>query len=484
MASPQINKLIVNEGKYFSGLSDTNHISQYLNDYSPEKFSQLMTQLFAHKQLLANPLLEMTEGRNKVMYLDTSDSWTWDIALSGFNPLIVVENKEASNSQAGIDGLPFLLKLDKNWFTNGDVISADKRKTKVRVGDEPILQESDGFVYTCYLLTKSPGTDFVNQKYFKPGTEWIRLFSVYPERASQFSKIWMTPTAKMVDHLPDHIRIEHEITGYADKRTIEVATASYDKNGNFMQLTNPRWFKRAEVEFWKHYYAQVEGQLMWSPESSNLKGESGYNLRTTDGLWHKLDYGNVYPYSKFSIKLLEDFLLSIFFGRVEGKDRNVVLMTGEWGMQLFHRAIREEAGKFGLFISSDKAIKGSGMDMGFGMQFTEYYMINGGKLTLKYMPSLDVQTTNIEKGAGLYPETSATFIIMDLSGDYADNVKLVKHRDSEEYGYQIGTASPFGPMKGGISSTPIDGYSMWAKTRVGLHVTDLSRTAKLVMETA
>ncbi len=484
MATPQINKLVVNEGTYFSGLSDTNHISKYINDYSPEKFSQLMTQLFAYKMLMANPLLEMTEGRNQVQYLETSDSWEWDIALSGWNPLVVVENLESTNTTAGIDGLPFKLKLDKDWYTHGDVISPDKRKTQVRIGEEAILKESDGYVYTCYLVTKSPGTEFFNQKYFKPGVEWIRLYSVYPERSGQFSKIWYTPTAKLMDHLPDMIRIEHEITGYADQRVIQVATAAFDKNGQFQQLTDPRWFKRAEVEFWKHYYKQVENQIMWAKESNHLRGDSGYNIRTTDGLWYKLDYGNVYPYSKFSIRLLEDFLLSIFFGRVEGKDRNVVLMTGEWGMQLFHRAIRDEAGKFGLFINSDKAVTGSGMDMGFGFQFTEYFMINGGKLTLKYMPSLDVQTTNSEKGAGLYPATSATFIVMDLSGDFADNVKLVKHRNDEEYGYILGTASPFGPMKGGISSSPKDGYSMWAKTRCGLHVTDLSRTAKLVMETA
>lgn len=482
MATPGVNKLIVNEGTYFSGLSDTNHISKYINDYSPEKFSQIMTQLFAYKQLMANPLLEMTEGRNKVQYLETSDSWSWDIALSGFNPLVIVENLESSNAFAGIDGNPFTIKLDKDWYTHGDILTADKRKFQVRVGDEPITRETDGFKYTVYLVTKTPGTDYIAQKYMKPGIEWVRLSSVYPERSAQFSKVWFTPTAKLVDHLPDMIRIEHEITGYADKRVIEVATASYDKDGKFQQLTDGRWFKRAEVEFWKHYYKQVENQLMWSRESSHLKGDSGYNIRTTDGLWYKLDYGNVYPYSKFSIRLLEDFLLSIFFGRVEGKNRNVVMLTGEYGMQLFHRAIREEAGKFGLFINSDKMVRGSGMDMGFGGQFTEYFPINGGSIQLKYMPSLDIQTTNSEKGAGLFPQNSATFIILDLSGDFADNVRLVKHRNDEEYGYIVGTASPFGPIKGGLSSSPKDGYSMWAKTRCGLHVTDLSRTAKLVME--
>lgn len=483
--TPQISKLIVSEGQYFSGLADTNHITRYLNDNSPEVFSKVMVNVFMNRRIMANPMLEMTEGRNKVRYLDgTSDYWTWDISLSGFNPLVVVENLENTNTNVGIDGQPFKLKLDKDWFTHGDVISPDKRNIAFRIGDEAIVKESDGYIYTCYLVTDAVDTDFVPQKYFAVGVEYIRLYSMYGERASQFSKVNFTPMAKLMDYLPDQIRLEHEVTGYADKRVLKVATATYDESGNRVAVTDARWFKRAEIEFWKEYYKQVDYSLMWGRKSNHLKGEGGYNIRTPHGLWQKLDLGNVYPYSKFSIKLLEDFLLSIFFGRVEGKNRHVVLGTGEWGMQLFDRAIREEVGKFGLFLNSDKMIDGSRMDMGYGGQFTRFYPINGGVVELKYMPSLDVDATNMEKGYGLFPKTSATFIILDLSGDNMDNVQVVKQNGQEAFGYIEGTSSPFGPVQGKAVASPRDGYSMWAQTRCGIHVNDLSRTAKLIMDTS
>lgn len=481
MATPQINKLIVSEGEYMSGMTDTNHLSRYLDDYAPEKFSQIMINLFMNRQLMANPLLEMTEGKNNVKYLSgESDSWTWDIDMGNYHPLIVMENMESTTATPGIDGLPFKLKLDKDWFTNGDVITPDKRNIQFRITDDPILKESDGSVYTCVLITSNPGTSFVAQKYFAVGVEYIRLYNIHGERASQFSKLHFTPSAKLMDRLPDQIRIEHEITGYADKRVLKVASASIDENGKPIKLTDGRWFRRAEIEFWKEFYQQVDRSLMWGRGSEHIKGEGGYNIRTPQGLWERLDMGNVYNYSKFSLKLIEDFLLAIFFGRVEGKNRRVVLGTGEWGMQMFDRAIREEVSKFGLFLSSDKMITGTGMDMGYGGQFTKFYPINGGVVELRYMPSLDMDATNLEKGFGLYPATSASFIILDLSGDSGDNLQLVKHKDAEAYGYIEGTSSPFGTVRGRAVSSPKDGYSMWGQTRCGIHISDLSRTAKLV----
>lgn len=480
MSVPNVAKLVVSEGYYMSGMTDKNHLSRYIQDYGPEKFSQIMIQAFSNRQIDSNPLLELTEGQGKVRYLSgQSDSWTWDMALSRYKPLRIVENLESGNLTAGLDGIPFRLKLDKDWFTNGDVISCDRRNTQVRIGEEPIYQESNGFVYTVYLVTDSPATDYYPQKNMASAVEYVKLYSMYPERASQASKLHFLPTAKLLDYLPDMIRLEHEITGYADKRVLMTATAGPDGTPQ----NNPRWFKRAELEFWKTFYKMQNDSLTWGRTSTHLKGESGYNLRTPHGLWQKLDLGNVYHYGKFSIKLLEEYLISIFFGRVDGKNRDVVLLTGEYGMKLFSQAIRDEVGSFGLFINSDKAITGTGRDMGFGYQFTKFYPINGGTVTLKWLPSLDTDLTNFEKGNGAFPPTSATFIILDLSGDNSDNIQLVKHKEAEEYGYIVGTASPFGPLNGSLISNARDGYSMIGKTRCGIHINDLTRTGKLVMDT-
>jgi hypothetical protein len=145
---------------------------------------------------------------------------------------------------------------------------------------------------------------------------------------------------------------------------------------------------------------------------------------------------------------------------------------------LFSDAVMKQVGGLGGLIPIDKFIEGSGMNMSFGYQFRAYKMPNGGTITLKHMKTLDQWNTKSERGTGRYSRMSATFIGLDMSKDSTENVKIVKRstRADDYWGYIPGTASPYGPSKGGMSASKKAGYEMWIYSRLGLHIEDITKT--------
>jgi len=471
------NKLVVSEGKRLSGMVDTNHLQMFLQE-SPEKFNKVLTMAFASRNIQSNPLLELTEGRGKVRFLEgNTDFWTWDQQITP-RPAVVVENVESSTTP-GIDKTSFKIKLDQDWFSQGETITTDK-ELLIRVSQLVApYKESNGWVYTVDLLTDN-ANDFYPTSYLQPGTEYVRMFGVYGEEASQATQLNFEGNIKLMNSLPDMIRKQHTVTGYVEDRVLTVSSAIVDpKTNQVVELSDSKWISRAEVKFWKEVNEEKENSLFYSRGSSHIRGESGYAVRTSYGFKQQLDWGHVESYNTFSEKLLREFLMDVFFGRVSSKNRNVVLLTGEYGFMLFDDAFKRATN--GFFMNSDKFVTGSGMDMGYGFQFTKYYTINGGTITLKHLPSLDTRITNTmrSKKTG-YPKESATFYILDLSGEAADNLWMVKQRDSLHYGYIIGTRAPW-PLKGGQISNAKDGYTMIARDRIGLHIEDVSMTGKLVL---
>lgn len=473
------NKLIVREGRRLSGnkLVDTNHLNSFLMQDKPEMFNNAIRLMFSARAIQSNPITELTEGREKVRMLTTeSDYWTWKM---GKAPVCarVTENLESSNLTPGIDRLSFKVKLDQDWFSQGEIISPDKEK-QVRVSSQiKPYKDGNGWVYVVELVTDD-ANDFLDPKFLEVGSEWVTLYGMYGEMAQQSTGVHFDSHIELINYMPDMIRKSHTVSGYVDDKVLTIENWSWDYITNKpIELNDVKWISRAEVEFWKQFNQEKENSLFYGRGSSDIKGESGYSIRTPYGFKQQLEWGNNETYNTFSMKLLREFLMDIFFGRVNMENRNVTLLTGEYGFMLFDQAVKQEANNF--IFPADKVLSGSGMNMGFGYQFTTYRMINGGTITLKHLPSLDTKiTNNMRSTVTGYPKESANFYIMDLSGEGADNIWMVRRPNTLKYGYVVGTSAPWA-LKGGPISNEIDGFKMIARDRVGIHIEDLSKTAVL-----
>ena len=484
MAIKFANNLLVVREKPFvpSQYMDTNHLSAALQ-YDPAaiEFTTALSTMFSQQQILSTPIIDMTEGKGKVKYIEDmggsamGDAWQWDMSVPA-PPVRVVENFETGNLAPGIDGTDFRIKLDRDYFTIGDTIYTDVNYN-LRVSDSARpYRDGSGWVYTVQYMTDDR-TAIYPQAFMAHGAEYKKIGSLYGEGAERANGVNFNTNITLMNYLPDMQRKEYEVTGYANKMVISIATYSTDKAGNPIKLVDEKWISRAEKQFWMDFLMEKENTLMWSRGSNHLKGENGRSLRSLYGFNQQMEWGHNETYTTFSDKLLSEWLMDVFIGRVAGNQRNVTLLTGEMGMRAFDQAYKNNTQ--GFFMNSDKFTTGSGMDMGFGYQFKRVQLVNGGQVELRHMPSLDVTTTNtmISRKTG-YPRQSSTFYALDFSGDNANNMVMVKHKGSMDYGYTVGTANPWG-KNGGVMSHQKDSFKIIAQERTGLHIQDITRCGKL-----
>lgn len=474
------NKLVVQETPYSSEwMMDTNHLRQYLGDVQPQQMDTYINSLFMSRKDYSAPFLSALEMKasSTMLLTGTSDSWSWDFDKP-IIPAEVVENLEVGNTTPGLGKEPFRIKMDRDWFTYGDVITADRFSGKqCRVIPEGIARVSDGWIYSVQLVTDSEA-DYLPVNHLSRGQQWRKLYAIYGEFNDQGTKVLHGGKLKMMNRLSGEIRTDYSITDWADALTLTVSSMQFDKNGNPIKVNDSKWMKRQEMAAWAQHRRMKEDYLVFGTAGNNLQSPTGYDVATSMGLWQMLHLGNVNYYSNLSLRKLVESIGDMLYGRVSAEERNVELYTGEAGMILFSEAVAKGVYGLGGLIPLDKFIDGRGMNMSFGYQFKAYTMPNGGQITLKHMKILDQYETKAERGTGKYSRLSATFIGLDMSPDQTDNIKIVKRstRQDDYWGYLPGTAGPYGPIKGGISSSKKAGYDMWIYARVGLHMEDISKS--------
>lgn len=475
------NRLVVQETPYSSEwMMDTNHLRSYLGELKPQQMDSYINKLFMNRKDHSAPFLTALELKSATQMLltGTSDSWSWDFDKPMI-PAEVTENLEAGNDTPGLGKEPFRIKLDRDWFTYGDVITADRFSGKqVRVVPDGIHRASDGaFIYTVQLVTDDE-TEYYPSNLLQRGQQYRKLFAIYGEYNDQGTKVIHGGKLKMMNSLSGELRTDMSITDWADALTLTVNSVNYDQAGNPVSVNDSRWFKRAEMAAWAQHRRMKEDYLVFAQVGSNMQSPSAYDVSSSMGLWQMLHLGNVNYYSNLTLKKLTESIGDMLYGRVAAEERNVELYTGEAGMILFSNAV--QAGVYGLggLIPLEKFVDGRGMAMTFGYQFKGYRMPNGGLITLKHLKTLDTADTKAERGTGRYSRLSSTFIGLDMSPDQVENLKVVKRdtRQDDYWGYVPGTASPYGPIKGGLSASKKAGYDVWISSRIGLHIQDITKT--------
>jgi hypothetical protein len=478
--SKYYNKLVVQETPYSSEwMMDTNHLRQYLGDVQPQQMDTYINSLFMNRKDYSAPFISALEMKasSTMLLTGTSDSWSWDFDKP-IIPAEVLENLEIGNATPGLGKEVFKIKLDRDWFTYGDVITADRFSGKqIRVIPDGIQRVLDGWIYSVQLVSDDE-TDYYPAVFLDRGTQYRKLYSIYGEHNDQGTKVLHGGKLKMMNSLAGEIRTDFSITDWADALTLTVSSVNFDETGKPIKVNDSRWFKRAEMAAWAQHRRMKEDYLVFGKSGNNMQSPSGYDVTTSMGLWQMLHLGNVNYYSNLSLRKLTESIMDMLYGRTSAEERNVELYTGEAGMILFHDAVTRGLWGLGGLIPLEKFIDGRGMNMSFGYQFKAYSMPNGGVITLKHLKTLDTFDTKTERGSGRFSRLSSTFIGLDMSPDATDNIKIVKRntRQDDYWGYIPGTAGPYGPIKGGLSASKKAGYDMWIYSRLGLHIEDITKT--------
>ena len=467
------SKLAVLTRPMHANFTEVNHLGAAFMA-EPHKFDKVLTRVFTASRMADNPLLAMTKGMGRTSEIESFD-WEWELMGSSTRPLVAT----AAASGSGITLSEITLTLDEDWFKPGDVISpsAGTKRQLVRVQSGPVAAAGPGvgYEYICRLMGDDQLASLSAAAQLA-GVQWSKMFSVYEEGGDQSGSTTYAMPMKLRSNLSTY-RKEYSVTGDAANQSLVVALM--DANGKVYK--DYKWLKYAEAEYWIQWHKEKERGLWYGQSQSSVAGANGRIARTGPGVQELLEDSHVHYYNTLTEKLIREYLLDIFFGRVDMSNRNIVAYTGEYGMLAFHQAMMNASAPF-LTVDS-KFIAGSGSNLEFGGQFVKYNGPNGITLTLRHNPVYDDREINhIYHSELQVPVESMRFTFLDFGGKGGEsNIKYVHKKGGYKLGYVSGLQTPYGAAKGGLMSNAKDSYTMIVHDQCGVQIDDVTRCGELIL---
>ena len=534
MSTPSFNNGIFLRDTAYQASShvDSYHLMNMLKDAEPTDMGPI--DIWAQTQKVEMPLYQMSSfgGKNIIEVDNVRGEFKWQTPISQDLPF-VTEDIEPANLAKGIDGTSFKVKFNKREFGHGDIVSYDKYNGVEMIvsAEDDILPIGDGFIYTMYLVNND-SYKYLDNKFLKAGTKFFRKGSArgeYGERFSDIStksgyrefynyvggaeahvhysissradmmlkkgmnadgtvpvtEIWrnfdrsMDPTVSSIE----------DMVGKMGKDYVKRAMANGDLSRTFLT--------KMEAAHLTKIATDIETYLMWG-HGGRVRQDGPDDIRLSVGLWKQLDnsFKRVYNKSSFSLEMFRAELYNFYNGRVEfeGPDpkRKIVVQTGLGGMRMVNEAIKREAASQNFTINAGEggngigAIKGQGMNLGFGYAYTSYVIPFLANVEFVINPAFDnVHTNDIENpvidGHAL---SSYSFIIFDVTDNTQDNIYMLKLKwDNElKWWYQNGTMDYMGRTKGFQSSGQFNGYRVYmTQVMPAIWVKDPTKVLKIVM---
>jgi len=535
MSTPVFNNgLFLRDTSYkASSHLDSYHLANMLKDAEPDDMGPV--DIWAMTQKVEMPLYQMSSfgGKNVIEVDNIRGEWKWQTPISQDLPYII-EDIEPGNTQKGIDGTDFKIKLNKREFGHGDIITYDKfNGVEMIVSPEhDILPIGDGFIYTMTLVNND-SYKFLDNKFLKAGTKFFRKGSARGEYGERFSdiqtksgyrefynyvggaeahvhysvssradmqikkgmnadgtvpvtEIWRNFDQNLAD--PSISSIE-DMVGKMGKDYVKRAMANGDLERTFLTAMEAAHLTKIATD--------IETYLMWG-HGGRVRQDGPDDIRLSVGLWKQLDnsFKRVYNKSSFTLELFRAELYNFYNGRVEftGPDpqRKIIVQTGMGGMRMVNEAIKREAASQNFTINAGEggngigAVKGQGMNLGYGYAYTSYVIPFLANVEFVINPAFDnVHTNDIENpiidGHAL---SSYSFIIFDVTDNTQDNIYMLKLAwDNQlKWWYQNGTMDYMGRTQGFQSSGQFNGYRVYmTQCMPAIWVKDPTKVLKIVM---
>lgn len=479
------SKLVTKEMTWNANMTEQSHLGAALLA-KPHKFVGVMDKLFTAENYYSdNPLSSIAMGNKMTEETIGQTSWEWELKGANTRPLVILENVlPESETKPGANKTNFKIKLDENWFLPGDVIGpgTSNKKYQYRIVSD-CVRHGDGWVYLVRMMSDDDN-DFLPVKYLEAGTQWSKLYSLYGEAAEQSGSTQYSMPLALTNKM-GLMRKQYQVTNLASTEVLAVAIP--DGKGKF----HKSWIKFAEVEYWMQWYREIERFYWYSRNTDTVMDANGRPVRSGPGLQQQLEDSHIHRYSHLTAKLIEEYLMDIFYSRVKpGKGRRIKGYTGEYGMIQFHRAIQNWANKGGFIknveIYTDKVgseYHSNAMEAGY--QFVRYNMANGASLELIHNPLYDDREINneIDPVTG-FPTQSQRITFLDFSGENSksSNIKIMNKKDGFAHTYIEGMFGPYGPKKGGSSAHAGSYYEMHVEKMTGVHVHDITKCGELILD--
>lgn len=536
MATPVLNNaFFMKEYKMELGPNlDKYLLAKLFNDKEPMDLGPI--EFWAQVQRKESPIYNFARftSRQVITVDDPLGRFSYKVRIREDLPY-VVQDLDPTNLRKGQFGSKFKLKLSRPSFGHGHIISADFISCPdVIITEDPIVQTSDGVIYTCQLVNNNTGA-FIDNKFLQEGVRWFLVSSAVGEHSQKMPQRhvvggWREYVSFIGDHeLADekHITdraadtlsvydIEKYKEGYllfeadtdmvrlsgaaADLKTIMESSLTPGTVSKIKDLKkqgvikNISWLSKIEYDMMSALRAQMEAYLMWG-KGGFVEAEGESNIRLFPGIWQQTNNGYKLTYTKntFSLELLENFIWNFYEGKEffngPKSDRNLVIMAGRAALRLISNAINQRVQGLGFTFRADKSglglVTGDPLSLVFNGYFYEAYNIPFlANVKFVHNPALDnlyVNEISNPRVDGL-PLSSYSILLFDIT-DNTDLFYIMKKKHYTDYKwiYQVGTFDPFDPSR--VRSVGnFSGFKIICRQYMpAVWVKDPTRIAKMVM---
>lgn len=520
------NSLVIGQSEYKAGKYTA--LNTIYNWYKQDSFTNYkgMLALWNQRKLVNTPLLNMTELKNNVVYVNGPEGkFSYSVPYEISFPHIV-ENLTSGVQFPGIDGQKFKIKLNEDCYTNTDRITYDLRDgVELFITEDEIYQDNNGWVYTVQVVSFDRKNTYFPPKYLAPGTQFMKISNSNGEFSTQKSNIttrfgqmklenqlsgarsvyhWITAYADMLKVLSPDMQFISNMYGDPSSKNYAMVMYNQDENGK-PKKGSLRWMSMVEALLWAEMKKMEEADLMWS-KGGVVEGSGRTPVRVGMGLYEQMRNGNRVKYTVLTKALLDGVFGQLFWNSgVPMEQRRVKVQCGLGALLEVSKLIENEFGKTPFVVNASDIglLKGDSQHLKFGYKFTSMQFPTAGWVEFEHNPAFDNHYTRAADGLqGEYPIQSFTMAVfdvtdgnetnaaqkMDTSYRYEQgfnsgaNICLVKPEgmDGIVWGYELGTHSPSWMNSGPIYSTSQrDGYAIWMKSMSSIWLKDASRTVLL-----
>lgn len=532
------NKLVLAKSQWRNDgtFADESHLRNLIGQDSGKNYFGVL-RLFNQMNLIRVPFFNMDELEKSTLYVDDLDNAEvlFDMPYRLELPSIK-EDLTGDNLKPGIDGLPFEVVLGNGglqpYFQVGDIITADQydgQDYRVLTIEE---KTAEGFRYKLALVSGDPKNDYVDKKWLKVGTQFIKTtnrLGEYDEFGSGLTQ--GTGMLKLKQKFGSWRSVEYQMTGNAQRIKIPNQVdfeRKYQSSGylnpldpNFvlaigettggMKSGNFYWIRMIEIMMMQEYLNMEANELMWA------KGGFVQNARTTDflssGLYEQMKLGNFFNIPRYSRQIIMDRFGQVFRNRpdIADVDRYFTVEAGrgatyEWARIFSEELLRTQAA-FGGINNMDalKIVSGDPMALKVGYRVATAFIPGAGWFTIKHNPALDASPIRgmDEPYKGGFSKRSYTSMIMDVTkgdstnatkpssqvefasgmGVPSSNLYLIKDKGlpGMKWTYVNGRTSPY-PIsagKGSVASSLADKSTTFLEGRSSIMMVDPTRTILL-----
>ena len=470
-----ISSLQMYAPKSWSGLTTENHLGSVFAQ-EPTLVSNIISRVFGLNQYAGLDYF-LSIGGGEQELADDND-YEWYLKGDDEKAITITNTLTGTPGQYGSE---LLIEFSEKYFAVTDKLVLDDGETAVRVMREPYMVGTS-WAYPCVLMS-GDSSDFVAPSLLAAGSKASKEYSPQERTLNKtYGETSYTSPFKMRNAM-SFLSKTYTIPGNMHQRPLVIEMLDPKSN-----KTSKIWTQYAEWEFMCQWMKEKERMLWFSKSNKqangtyNMYGANGTPIIEGAGLREQISPSYKFHYTDFTIDYLEDVLLNLSINILPEDQRHFVAFTGERGMVQFHRALENHAARFQPLDS--KRISGEGQNLGFKGQYREFMGPQGIKFTLVHLPMYDNEVRNrVAHPKGGYTESYRyTILNMGTSGG-EKNIKRVYPKGRKELMWHVaGSTSPLGPNVsfGSGSSSPVDGYQLFAQAQQGVLIQNPMSCAELI----